>query len=72
VIKSLRFDNDFLVASINNNVLYLYNGGLGYFISASNGESVNRIFTMDNYRDVSLSKNGTIMQTTAVIAGLLL
>ena len=70
IIKSMSFSDDFLVATINDNVLYLYNSGLGYFLNANNGGPLTRIFSMDNYRDVTKSNNFTNMQTTAFIAGL--
>lgn len=70
IITKMSFSNDFLAATMTGSVLYLYNSGLGYIINASNGESVSRIFTIDNYRDVSSTNGGIVIQTTAIIAGL--
>jgi len=69
-IAEMSFSNDFLAATIRNNVLYIYNGGLGYFLNPNSGESVNKIFSIDNYRDVSVTGDSAIIQTTAIIAGL--
>jgi hypothetical protein len=69
-VTKLSFANDFLAATIRNNVLYIYNGGLGYFLNPSSGEPVNKIVSMDNYRDVLVTGHGAIIQTTAIIAGL--
>ena len=70
ILKEMSFNNDFLAATINSNILYVFNSGLGYFIDTNNGMSVNRIFTIDNYRGISLSHNIVTMRTTAVVAGL--
>lgn len=70
VITKTSFSNDFLETTITGGASYLYNGGLGYIISASNGETANRIFTVDNYRDISSTNGGIVMQTTAIIAWL--
>ncbi len=69
-ITEMSFSNDFLAATIRNNVLYVYNGGLGYFLNPSSGEPINKIFSIDNYRDVSVTGDNAIIQTTAIIAGL--
>ena len=70
IIRRMQFGNDFLAATISNDTLYLYNSGLGYIINSTNGETVGRAFTIDNYRGIVISKNSTYVQTTAIIAGL--
>jgi hypothetical protein len=69
-IARMSFANDFLAASLTNNVLYLYNGGLGFFLNPNTGKPVGRIFSIDNYREVSVMGDGAIVQTTATIAGM--
>jgi hypothetical protein len=69
-IWRMSFSNDFLAATIRNNVLYLYNSGLGYAINIINGNDAGRIVSIDNYRDVTFSNNFTNVQITAIIFGL--
>jgi hypothetical protein len=70
IVKEMSFTDDFLAATIDNNILYIFNSGLGYILNSTTGAPVDRIVTIDNYRDVSVSDNNATLQTTAFIAGL--
>ena len=69
-VTQISFSNDFLAAAFKNNGLYIYNGGLGFFLNPVTGGPMSRIFTIDNYRDVSMVGGDALVQTTAIIAGL--
>ncbi len=64
VIRSLNFDNDIIAAAIDQGTLNLFNDKIGYYINTENGEFVNTIVRLDNYRGLFASDNNTYMQTT--------
>ncbi len=77
IIQSMRFENDVISATIDDDTLYIYNDKLGYFIDARTGELEKNFFTMDNYGGLSESDRPIIsrassghwyMETTAVIS----
>ena len=64
VIQSLNFDNDIIAAAIDEGTLNLFNDKIGYYINSENGEFVNTIVRLDNYRGLFASDNHTYIQTT--------
>ncbi len=64
VIQSLNFDNDIIAAAFDQGTLNLFNDKIGYYINTENGEFVNTIVRLDNYRGLFTSDNHTYMQTT--------
>ncbi len=63
IIQKLEFNNDVIGAAINDGILYLYNDKLLYMINATNGELVQNLFVIDNYRGFYTSNNIRYMQT---------
>src|SRR5262245_57024242 len=77
ILRSLRFENDVIAATIDEGTLYLYNDKLGYFLDARTGEFEENFLLIDNYVGLSesdrpiLSRASTgrwYMETTAVIS----
>ena len=70
VIRSLNFDNDIIAAAIDQGTLNLFNDKIGYYIKTENGEFVNTIVRLDNYRGLFSSNGHMYMQTTFEIPSL--
>lgn len=64
VIQRLNFDNDIIAAAIDQDTLNIFNDKIGYYINTENGEFVNTVVRLDNYRGLFTSNNNTYMQTT--------
>jgi hypothetical protein len=64
VLRSLNFDNDIIAAAIDQGTLNLFNDKIGYYINTENGEFVNTIVRLDNYRGLFASDDHTYVQTT--------
>ncbi len=77
IIQSMRFKNDVIGATIDDDTLYIYNDKLGYFIDARTGELEKNFLTVDNYGGLSESDRPIVsrassghwyMETSAVIS----
>lgn len=77
ILRSLRFNDDIIAATIDENSLYIYNDKILYHMNAHTGEFAKTIFSMDNYGGLSGTNNPIIsqaasdhwyMETTAVIS----
>jgi hypothetical protein len=64
VIRSLNFDNDIVAAAIDQGTLNLFNDKIGYYINTENGEFVDTMIRLDNYRGLFSSNGHMYMQTT--------
>jgi hypothetical protein len=77
ILRSMRFANDVVVATVDHGVVYLYNDKLGYSLNASTGESEKNVLLIDNYGGLSeadrpilprASDGHWYLETTAVIS----
>ena len=77
IIQRLRFNNDVISATIQEEVLYIYNDKLGYLLDARTGEFEEDFLLIDNYGGLSESDRPIIsrasdghwyLETTAVIS----
>jgi hypothetical protein len=76
-LRQMQFNNDVVIASIDNGTLYIYNDKLGYLIDEHTGEPVETMLLIDNYGGLSetdrpiighISSGNWYLETTAVVS----
>jgi hypothetical protein len=76
-LRTLRFENDVIAASIDDGTLVIYNDKLGHLLDARTGEAEKNFLLIDNYGGLSESDRPVIsrastghwyMETTAVLS----